>query len=169
MYVINGMIGIILLTLGRKLFWLFVGCLGFVFGLQMAQQYLTAQPSYMAWAVALVIGIIGAVLALFFQSLAIVLGGFAAGMTITAYLTVLTGFAVNPLINLCGGIIGSIVLYALFDWALIFLSSLVGATLIVQALNWGSQAGMVLYAVLIAIGIIVQTFLWRGQSPTVKG
>jgi hypothetical protein len=164
MYVINSMIGIILLTLGRKLFWLFVGCVGFVFGLQMANQYLAAQSSWTAWAAALLIGCIGALLALFFQTLAIGLGGFAAGTTITAYLTALTGFAIHPLINLCGGIIGSIVLYVVFDWALIFLSSLVGATLIVQDLNLSSQAEIVLYAVLIAGGILVQTFLWRGQS-----
>lgn len=168
MYIMNGLIGIILLTLGRKLFWLFVGCMGFVFGLQLASQYMGAQPSWTAWAVALVFGIIGALVALFFQTVAIGLGGFAAGTTITAYLTGLTGFAVHPLIFFVGGIIGAIVLYVLFDWALIFLSSLVGATLIVQVLNWTPQAEIILYAILIVSGILVQTFLWRGQNTRMK-
>jgi hypothetical protein len=165
---INGIVGILILTLGRKLFWLFVGCVGFVFGLQIADQYLVAQPSWMVWVVALFIGFIGALLALFFQNLAIGLGGFAAGTTIASYLSVLTGFAIHPLINLLGGIIGLIVLYALFDWALICLSSLVGATLIVQATGLTSQAEIVVYVVLIASGILVQTLLWRRQPLKFK-
>ncbi len=165
MYVVNSMIGLILLTLGRKLFWLFVGCVGFVFGLQMANQYLGAQPSWIAWVVALLIGLVGALLAIFFQTLAIGLGGFAAGSAVTAYLTLLAGVAVHPLINVFGGIIGLILLIALFDWALIFLSSLVGATFIVQPLNLSLQAEIILYAILVVMGIIFQIFLWRGQRP----
>jgi hypothetical protein len=164
MYLVNVLIGTILLTLGRKLFWLFVGCVGFVFGLQVAHQYLAAQPSWIAWAAAVLIGLIGALLAVFFQTLAIGLGGFTAGSTIMAYLTVLTGFTVHPLLNVIGGIIGVIVLYAVFDWALIFLSSLVGATLIVQSFHWNSPIESVLYVILFVIGILVQTFLWRGQK-----
>jgi hypothetical protein len=164
MYLLNGIIGTILLTLGRKLFWLFVGCTGFVFGLQVATQYLAAQPSWVAGAAAVFIGLIGALLAVFFQTLAIGLGGFAAGSTIVAYISVLTGFTVHPLITVIGGIIGAVVLYAVFDWALIFLSSLVGATLIVQSFHWNSPIESVLYVILFVIGILLQTFLWRRQK-----
>jgi hypothetical protein len=38
-------IGLVILTLGRKLFWFFVGAIGFVFGLQLAMHYLYLQPS----------------------------------------------------------------------------------------------------------------------------
>ncbi len=160
----NGIIGLMILTLGRKLFWLFVGCVGFIAGLQMANQYLGGQPAWMAWAVALLFGVAGAVLGVFFQTLAIGLAGFVAGTTITAYLTLLLGFTAAPIINILGGILGVITLFALFDWALIGLSSLVGATLVVQSLNWKSQFEMILYVVLIVIGIVFQTVLWRPQN-----
>ena len=42
--VLYGIIGIVLLTLGRRLFWLFVAGVGFAVGLQLAQQYLGTQP-----------------------------------------------------------------------------------------------------------------------------
>ncbi|MBU0995150.1 MAG: hypothetical protein KJ737_21860 [Proteobacteria bacterium] len=79
-------IGIMLLALGRKLFWLFIGCVGFVAGLQMAQQYFGLQPAWMNWLVAAVFGLTGAFVAVFFQTIAIGFGGFAAGITITAHL-----------------------------------------------------------------------------------
>ena len=79
MEILYAMIGILLLTLGRRLFWLFVVGIGFVAGLQMAQQTVGLQAGWMAWAVASLFGLVGALLALFFQTLAIVLSGFAAG------------------------------------------------------------------------------------------
>jgi hypothetical protein len=157
----HGIIGIFLLTLGRKLFWLFVGCFGFLAGLQIAEQQFGMEPLWLAWAVALVFGIAGAVLAVFFQNVAIIIGGFIAGSTVAAYLALFFGFSPHPLIHICGGILGTIVLYALFDYALIGLSSFVGATLIVEEVVWSPQAEMILYAVLIVSGIIFQTVLWH--------
>jgi len=168
MFIINGILGTILLTLGRRLFWVFIGCVGFVAGLQMAQLYFAFQPFWVIWAVALLFGLAGALLALFFQTLAIILGGYAAGSTITAYLMVLAGFTVTPVITIIGGIMGAILLYVLFDWAIIGLSSLVGATLIVQLINVTPQTSMIIYIVLIAFGVVFQTFLWRTQNSKKK-
>ncbi len=168
MEILTAMIGIVLLTLGRRLFWVFVGCVGFVAGLQMAQQYFALQPAWMAWAVASLFGLMGALLAVFFQTIAIGLGGFAAGSTISAHLAVLMGFTPAPLVIVFGGLIGAILLFALFDWALIGLSSVAGATLVVQALNWNPRAEMALYVALIVAGIYVQTALLRKQKPKTK-
>lgn len=167
-YLLNGLIGILLLTTGRRMFWLFVGCVGFVAGLQMAQMYLGLHPVWVAWAVALGFGLIGALLAVFFQSLAIGIGGFAAGSTITAHLMVVMGVTAVPMIILIGGIIGAVLLYALFDWALIGLSSVAGSTLIVQALDWNPRVEMVLFVVLIVAGIWFQAALWPRQHPKTK-
>lgn len=166
--ILTGMIGIVILTLGRRLFWVFVGCMGFVAGLQMAQHYFGLQPVWMAWAVALLCGLIGALLAVFFQTLAIGIGGFVAGSTIAAHLAVLMGFTAVPLISVIGGVIGAILLYALFDWALIGLSSVAGSALVVQALNWNHRSEMALYLALVVAGIYIQTALLRKQKPKTK-
>ena len=39
MSMVNIFIGLIMLALGRKLFWLFVGCIGFVAGYASVQQF----------------------------------------------------------------------------------------------------------------------------------
>ncbi len=163
MIVLHICIGLLLLTLGRRLFWLFVGCVGFVIGLQMAQLYFGVQPGWMVWAIGLLFGLVGALLATFFQTLAIGLGGFAAGSTIALYAAEMLGFAPIPTISFIGGIIGVILLYATFDWALIGLSSVAGSTLIVQSLNFPPQVEVVLYVVLIVVGIVFQTIMLRNQ------
>lgn len=168
MHLLNALIGLLLLTLGRKLFWLFVGGVGFVVGLQMAQFYFGLQPVWVIWAVALAFGLIGALVAVFFQTVAIGLGGFLAGCASSAYLTVLIGFAASPLLIVLGGIIGAVLMYVLFDWALIGLSSLAGATLMVQALDLNPQISLALYLGLIVVGIVFQAALLRGQQTETK-
>ena len=163
--ILHGLIGIVILALGRKLFWLFVGCLGFVAGLHIAQQYFGLQPSWMAWAAALLFGLVGALLALFFQKLAIVLGGFASGSAIGAHLAIMMGATSSLVIPVLGGIIGAVLLYVLFDWALIVLSSVAGATLVVQALTWNPTVETVLYLILIVAGICFQAAWFRKIKP----
>ena len=162
------LIGLILLGLGRRLFWLFVGCVGFVAGFQMAQLYLGLQPVWIVWAIALLFGMVGAVLAMFFQSLAIALGGFAAGSTIAAYSSSIVGYAAGPVLIFTGGIVGVVLLFATFDWALIGLSSVIGSTLIVQSLHVSSRAEMVLSAVLIVVGVVFQARMLHRQSLEAK-
>jgi hypothetical protein len=151
--------GVALLVLGWKLFWLFVGLVGFAAGLQAAQLLLGPQPFWILWAAGLVCGIIGAVLALFFQRLAIGIGGFVAGSTIALHLTLMMGHQPGALVALIGGIVGAVALYLLFDWALILLSSVAGATFIIEALGRHAPYAPVLTAALIAAGVIFQARL----------
>jgi hypothetical protein len=151
--------GVVLLVLGWKVFWLFVGMLGFAAGLQAAQLYFGPQPFWVLWAAGLVCGIIGAVLALFFQKLAIGIGGFVAGSTIALHLTLMMGHDPGALVVLIGGVVGVVALYLLFDWALIILSSVAGAAFIIEALGRQAPYAPVLSVVLIAAGVIFQARL----------
>ena len=72
-------IGLLVLILGRKLFWLFVGAIGFVIGLHIAMHYLYLQPNWIALLVGVSAGIIGSILAIFLQRIAVVLCGFFSG------------------------------------------------------------------------------------------
>lgn len=151
--------GVALLFLGWKLFWLFVGVVGFAAGLQAVQLFLGPQPFWVLWAAGLVCGVIGAVLALFFQKLAIGIGGFVAGSAIALHLTLMMGYHPGALVALIGGGVGAVVLYLLFDWALIVLSSVAGAAVIVEALGRHAPYAPALSAVLVAVGIIFQSGL----------
>ncbi|MFO7715196.1 hypothetical protein [Desulfosarcina sp.] len=151
--------GALLLVLGWKLFWLFVGVVGFAAGLQAAKLVFDPQPFWMLWAAGLICGGIGAIMALFFQRLAIGIGGFIAGSTIAFHLMLVAGYDAGVLVVLIGGVAGAVALYLLFDWALILLSSVVGTTLIIEAAGRQAPYAPVLYALLIAAGVIFQASL----------
>jgi hypothetical protein len=152
-------LGVLLLVLGWRLFWFFVGVVGFAAGLQAVQYYFDPQPFWMLWVAGLVCGFIGAILALFFQKLAIGIGGFLAGSTMALHLTLMMGWQPGTLVILIGGVTGAVALYLIFDWALIILSSMAGAAIIVEALGQRVPYAMVLYAILIAAGVIFQARL----------
>jgi len=156
------LIGIAILLLGRKLFWLSVAAIGFVIGVQMAPSLFPHQAEIYVLAFGLFLGILGAVLALFLQGIAIALAGFVfgshLGMALATALS--TGGGDNVWIfAIAGGVIGAVVMIAFFDWALIILSSLVGAHLIVDAIRMNSSAKLVCFVVLVVAGIVIQASL----------
>ncbi|HEV3392481.1 MAG TPA: hypothetical protein VG103_03125, partial [Chthoniobacterales bacterium] len=62
-----------------------------------------------------------------------------------------------------GGIIGAILLLAVFDWALIVMSAVVGAHLISHTVVLPPTGATLLFVGLAAIGIIVQASTFRGR------
>ena len=148
--------GVAMLVAGRRLFWLFVGLAGFVVGLQTAPLLVGPHSVLLVWAVGLVCGAIGVVLALFFQHLAIAIGGFMAGSAIAVQLTHLMWGRPDGIVMLIGGIVGAVALFLLFDWALILLSATAGASLIVQAVGMRMNAGPLAFILLAVIGVAIQ-------------
>ncbi len=156
--------GILLLLLGRHLFWLFVGIIGFIAGMNLATQFLAGQSDWVIIVVGLVAGVIGAILAVLFQRIAVAVAGFLAGSYLAAYLLASLGVDMGQfegIITIIGGIIGAILVFVLFDWALILLSSLVGSSLIVPILTVDPQLQFVLFLVLALVGILVQAGMLR--------
>ncbi len=82
MIAVQILIGALLLAFGRRLFWLFVGVCGFAAGLYVASQLVAAQSEWLALLVALSAGAVGALLAIFFQRLAVGVAGFLGGALI---------------------------------------------------------------------------------------
>lgn len=160
-------VGILLLTLGRKLFWLFVGGSGFVVALYITAELMPDQSSWVFLLAAIVAGILGAWLAVSLQWVAVGVGGSLAG----GYLAVALVESLNLDIGgpqwlqfVVGGIIGAVLLGALFNPALIVLSSLVGAALVADSLPLGPDSSMVVMVVAAVLGIIVQTRMFRKRE-----
>ena len=172
MSIVNIVVGILLLALGRKLFWLFVGCIGFVAGYASVQQFGGGQPDLIVILIALFSGLAGALLAVFFQGVAIALAGFVAGGYTSMIVTALIGLEGGQwpwVIYVVGGILGAAMLFLIFDWALILISSLSGASLIVQTVEVGQDIKTLLFIVLVIIGIIFQTVLFRQDRRNENG
>ena len=161
------LIGAAVLILGRKLYWLFVGAVGFLIGIALAPRFLAAQPDWVILVVALAAGLLGALLTLFLQQLAIGLAGFVGGGYVTIYLLSALGLdagSFNWVAFLLGGIVGLVLIIGLFDWALIILSSLTGAALIVQTVPLRPLIAAILFVALAAVGIAIQAEWMRRES-----
>ncbi len=169
MTALNLAVGLVLLCLGRRLFWLFVGAAGFVTGLLAGQELLQGRPEWVGLLVALLAGIIGALLAVFLQKLAIAAAGFLFGGYVLMSLALAVGNApLGWLAFLIGGIVGAVLVLAVFDWALIILSSLAGATLVVGSFAMERGTGALLFLVLAIIGSVIQAMPSRRPAEGPK-
>src|SRR5213082_3173803 len=77
--IVGALIGIVILLFGRKLFWLCVAAVGFAAGVEIAPHLVNEPSPLLLLTVAIVLGLIGALLALFLQKVAIAVFGFLAG------------------------------------------------------------------------------------------
>lgn len=171
--VINLILGGALLVAGRKLFWLFVGAAGFVTGIQLATRFREGSD-LLAIIAGLVIGVIFAVLAIFLQAVLIGIAGFLSGGNVLTVLVSMLGIdvagATTWIVYVVGGVIGVILVSFLFDWALITLSSLAAASLIIQALFPEGAAGGLVFFVLFIAGVLFQgAILRRERAAAVVG
>lgn len=162
-------VGLLLLAMGKRLFWLFVAAVGFVATLAVATRFFQPQSELTLFVIAVVAGFVGALLAVFAQKLAVGVAGFLAGGYLAIGLLGLFGVELGtqwwqPF--LIGGILGALISYPLFDWALIVLSALTGAVLIVQALEIGTGWALPLTVLVALVGVTIQAgVLRRGSRP----
>jgi len=166
MNIINLILGVILLTTGKKLYWLFVAVVGFLIGLTLATQFVKLNPPWLIYLIAVGVGLVGAVLATFLQHLAIALAGFIVGGYGALYIFTLLGNNTQPynwMAFIIGGIVGLFLVASVFNWALYILSSWAGATLVTQAINLQAQLGVILFFVLFVLGMVIQAGLFRDQ------
>jgi len=164
--VVNLILGAGLLLAGRKLFWLFVAAVGFLAGAQLALRSWDGSE-WTALVVGLVLGLIFAVLALFFKSLAIGVAGFIGGGTALLSLAGVVGMDSGILAWVAffvGGILGIILLTWLVDWALILLSSIGGGLIIVRSLGMPDMVGFIALIVLSIVGIAIQARVMKEEK-----
>jgi Domain of unknown function (DUF4203) len=157
--IVGALIGVVILFFGRKLFWLCVAAVGFAAGVEIAPHLVHEPSPLLSLTVALVLGIIGAVLALLLQKVAIAVLGFLAGGKLAG--AIAGAFFVHyaqysTIIFVLGGLIGAILLLVLFDWALIAVSSLIGAHLIQSTFVLPPSGSTIVFIGLAIIGIVVQ-------------
>jgi hypothetical protein len=123
-------------------------------------------PQWLTLIVALGCGVVGALLAILLQKLAIAVAGFIAGGRIAWALA--AAFFVEHahyrgITFVIGGILGALLLLALFDWVLILLSSVEGAHLICTGIVLPEKGSLILFVALAIIGVIVQGSMLRGS------
>lgn len=154
------LLGLILLILGRKLFWLFVAIAGFLVGLEFARVILADHARWVLILFGLGAGLVGALLAMLLERVAFALAGFFAG----AYLALILGQSLGAdragiLFLAAGGVIGALIAAVIMDRAIILLSSLVGAGAVVEGLALGLRESWIVFVLLVIAGVLVQARL----------
>jgi hypothetical protein len=171
--------GAFMLFLGRQLFWFFVMLVGLIIGLTLPSFYSPAS-GWSQWGSIIAGSIAGVILAVISRWLIKLVGAviaFLAGVSMYGYLTSIIGWA-DPavkssalLVAIFIGLIAAIVTFVNFDWAILIISSVLGAALITEAsvvaFNINPTYALFGSFVLIAIGIIVQVgeMNSRGVEP----
>jgi predicted neutral ceramidase superfamily lipid hydrolase len=153
----NIILGLILLVFGLKLFWLFVAVAGFLSGMLFGDLLLPDQAQWIRLLVAVGAGVLGALLAVLAQRVAFALAGFYGGAYLALILAQsLGGEGRSMLLFVVAGVIGAIIATLIMDRAIIVISSLVGAGVVVEALPLGQGVRILIFMALVAAGILVQ-------------
>ena len=150
--------GLLLLFAGRKLFWLSVGIIGFLVGIDYATALVPSAGGWQVVILPLLFGTLGAIFAIVSEWVTIMLIGFlGGGYFLINISSLITGQIQSPeWMFIIGGIVGVLVMFIAFDWALIAISSIVGAVLIVQSFNVDESLQSVLFICGVILGILVQ-------------
>ena len=162
------LIGTALLILGRQLYWLFVAGVGFVVAMDLVPRLVQIESTALVLALALVAGVVGALLAVFLQRVSIGIAGFFAGAY--AALALLDALRLQTplvwwLLALIGAVTGVVLTLVLFDWALIILSALIGAWMVATSFSLGSGVTWLAFTVLLVIGVAVQAVMMPQGEP----
>ncbi|MCZ6506728.1 MAG: DUF4203 domain-containing protein [Acidobacteria bacterium] len=152
-------LGALLLFFGRRLFWLCLAVLGFFFTFGLVSELTDQTSQSLAFFLALGLGVVGALLAVFLQKIAIGVAGFLFGGAATLFLIDFFALPVGPLewvLVLVGAVVSAFLAFKIFTVALVVLSSLVGAALISQAIGLSPSAAGIFFVVLAIVGIVAQ-------------
>ncbi|MCB0125072.1 MAG: hypothetical protein KDE58_22605 [Caldilineaceae bacterium] len=154
---------IVPLLFGRRLFWVFVAVAGFLVGFAVSGLLVSSQSEMVHLLIGIIVGLISGLLAVYFTKPMAAVGGFLALSSAALLLSIpfgLTGTG-RWILFFVAGIIGALIVFALFDWALIINSSISGATGIAAGIAglFGAMPSAIhflLVIVLLAVGIVYQ-------------
>jgi hypothetical protein len=160
MEIAQAIIGVALLGFGRKGLPLFLTAFGALAGMTVAHSYFPAPSSGMMIAAIIVGGLLGALTAFFIQKVAVFLAGVLGGGYVGYLLALQMGWIQNgfPWIPVVAcAVVGLFFAHFILKWALIVLSSVVGAFLLVSLLHLSPSASALLTVGVAAAGIWFQT------------
>jgi hypothetical protein len=143
---------------GRKLYWFTIAAVGFFAALELTSRFFDDRSAWIAIVVALIVGAIGAFLAVTIQKIAIGLAGFLLGGFLLLQVLLAFDLSIDSwkwLIFIAGGLLGMALLSVLFEWTLIVLTAIIGSILITQSslLPEGSRLLVFLLALLLGLGV----------------
>ena len=161
--IVRGVFGAILLFLGRELNFVFAGGFAVLFAFRVLPRLPDSWPAWADTAFILGMGLIVAAIALINTTFGYYVSGFlGGGFFLVEYFA--PGDSTIPLIPFfVGSVIGALVMGFFTEWALMIISSLVGAYFIIDLFTLRPEVEMMISGALFMVGALVQVILWRIQ------
>ena len=161
-------IGFMVLIAGRPVYSVFVGTIAFLVGTFLAGLLTIFPAEWNDFFIPLLFAIIGIILTQVFKRWSAKVAGFVAGGILLLNLPNALGsgnYWTSPFLFLGAGIISLVLLSFVFDFALIVLSSLVSATLILSYTRLGNLDQGAMFLILTVFGIITQYLVLQYITP----
>jgi hypothetical protein len=167
--ILTAILGLVLLLRGRKLYWFFIGLVGFIVGVIIGSTVVTA-GGWLRWLLIIGMGVGFALLARSAQKImAVIAGALVLGFIGYMLPPVSWSIAARYVAAVILGLIGAVIGLKLFDWALIIGSALLGASLLNGALPLMTNlAGLTPLSVpiqwLVLAGLVVVGIVFQALS-----
>ena len=160
---VRGIFGALLLFLGRELNFVFAGGFAVLFAFRVLPLLPDSWPAWADTAFIISMGLIAAAIALINTRLGYYVSGFlGGGFFLVEYFA--PGGSNIPLIPFfVGSVIGAFIMGFFGEWALMIISSVVGAFFIVDLFTLRPEVEMLISGGLFMVGALVQVLLWRVQ------
>jgi len=159
-------IGILLLILGRRLYWLALAGLGFAIAVHLTREYLLFESTQQQVIVGVALGLVGGLLAVVAQKMAVRVAGFILGGWGSFFLTHTLwpdADLIMPILAAAvGAILGLLFAAKLFDAEVVIVTYCDGAELISQHLYLEPAIQAIVWLILTLFGIALQ--FGRGKS-----
>lgn len=157
-------LGFILLIVGHQLPWVFVATAGFISGLFLAEHPVLALSGMSLITFSTGLALVSGLLVIYLKRFMVVLAGFLAGVYVCNYLPEALHWDIGgiswPVLILVGAIFAILIL-VWYGLPLIVVSSIAGATLVVQYIQFHTISEVPLFIILLIFGIIAQYVLMQ--------
>ena len=164
MLIIRGIIGGILLFLGRELNFIFAGAMAALIGFRLTPLLPPQWPSWSDAAFMITLGVIAALLVLLNERAGYFLSGFLAGGYLLVEYFAPGVLSVPWLPFVVGGVIGSLILGLLTEWALILVSAGIGAAYVLNLFRLDPTAEILVGSGLFIVGALTQVIIMQAQK-----
>jgi len=164
MQTVRGVIGIIILFLGHELHFLFSAAMAVLIGFDLTPILPSQWPGYYDYIFIGILAVIAAAIPLVNENVGYYFSGFLVGAYfIDAYFVPV--MPTTPFLAfLLGGAVGALLLGLLRHWALMTVSSAIGAYYATELFTLSTNARILVTAGLFVIGGLTQVILWRMQK-----
>lgn len=166
MLIVRGIIGGILLFLGRELNFIFAGAMAGLLAYRLTPLLPPTWPAWSDAAFMITLGLIAAILALIHERAGYFLSGFLAGGFFLVEYYAPNVLTVPLLPFIVGGVIGALVLGLLTEWALILVSAAIGASYLLNLFVLDPTAEILVGAGLFIVGALTQVIIMQSQKQS---